>query len=82
MRVFIDSVRLFVSIPGRLMIGLVRFYQLAISPMLPGVCRFQPTCSAYSIEAIRKYGAIVGGWKTVCRLVRCQPFCKGGHDPP
>lgn len=82
MRWLTGTIRYVLSIPSRMMIGLVRFYQLAISPMLPSSCRFQPTCSTYSIQAIRKYGAIVGGWKTVCRLVRCQPFCKGGHDPP
>ncbi len=70
------------SIPRRCLIGFVRFYQLAISPLMPGVCRFEPTCSAYAIEAFNKYGAIKGSWKTAWRLLRCQPLCKGGHDPP
>ena len=70
------------TVPRKCLIGLVRFYQLAISPLLPGMCRFQPTCSAYAIEAFQKYGAIKGGWKTAWRLMRCQPMCEGGHDPP
>jgi len=69
-------------VPRICLIGVVRFYQLAISPWLPSMCRFQPTCSAYAIEAFQKYGAVKGGWKTMWRLMRCQPFCKGGHDPP
>jgi len=69
-------------LPRLCLIGLVRFYQLAISPLLPAMCRFQPTCSSYAIEAFKKYGAVKGGWKTLWRLLRCQPFCKGGHDPP
>jgi len=74
--------RFVASLPARFLIGMVRFYQVTISPLKPGVCRFQPTCSAYSIEAIRKYGAIVGGLKTIWRVLRCQPCCKGGYDPP
>lgn len=70
------------TVPRKCLIGLVRFYQLAISPWLPSMCRFQPTCSAYAIEAFQKYGVIKGGWKTAWRLMRCQPFCEGGHDPP
>jgi len=72
----------FWRLPRTCLIGFVRFYQLAISPWLPGMCRFRPTCSTYAIEAFNKYGAIKGGWKTAWRLMRCQPFCKGGHDPP
>ncbi len=82
MRLARETIGFLVSIPGWMMIGVVRFYQLAISPLLPGTCRFEPTCSTYSIQAIRKYGALMGGWKTLCRLVRCQPLCKGGYDPP
>lgn len=69
-------------LPSLMFIGMVRVYQIAISPLLPATCRFQPTCSAYAIEALQKYGFIVGGCKTAWRLVRCTPLCKGGHDPP
>lgn len=61
--------------------GPVRFYQLAISPMLPAACRYYPSCSNYTIEAIDKYGAIKGGWLAVRRILRCHPFRPGGFDP-
>lgn len=60
----------------------VRFYQVTLGPLLGGRCRFTPSCSHYFIEAVRKYGPWRGGWKGVCRLARCHPFCEGGHDPP
>jgi putative membrane protein insertion efficiency factor len=62
-------------------IGLIRIYQGAISPLLPSTCRFTPTCSAYGIEAFRKYGAIKGGWLTLKRILSCHPFGKSGYDP-
>jgi len=65
----------------QLFIGLIRFYQSAISPLLPSTCRFTPTCSAYGIEAFRKYGAIKGGWLTLKRILSCHPFGKSGYDP-
>jgi len=65
----------------RAMIAAIRFYRKGISPLKPPVCRFHPTCSAYGLEAIEKYGAARGGWLLVKRLARCQPFCKGGFDP-
>ncbi|MDG1874600.1 MAG: membrane protein insertion efficiency factor YidD [Mariniblastus sp.] len=71
-----------IRIPGNGMIMAVRMYQVCISPMLGSNCRYQPTCSAYFIEAVRKYGAIRGGWKGTCRICRCHPFCEGGYDPP
>lgn len=64
------------------LVGLIRFYQLAISPMLGPSCRFTPTCSNYAIEALRKYGVVVGGWKSIRRIVRCNPWGGQGHDPP
>ena len=66
----------------KLLIGMVRFYQRALSPLLGSNCRFSPTCSQYTIEAIEKYGVIRGTWKGVMRIVRCHPFSKGGYDPP
>ena len=61
---------------------LIRAYQIAISPMLPAGCRFQPSCSEYAFEAVQKYGAAKGGYKAVRRLLRCHPFStKHGWDP-
>ena len=61
---------------------LIRFYQRAVSPWLPARCRFRPTCSAYALEAIQKYGAVKGGWLALKRLLRCHPFYKGDwYDP-
>lgn len=60
---------------------LIFFYQKFISPLLGSNCRFYPTCSAYSIEAIEKYGIINGIFLTIKRLLRCHPFNKGGYDP-
>lgn len=65
----------------RLMIALVRFYQYAISPMLPPRCRYTPTCSQYAVEAIGKYGAFKGGWLAAKRIARCHPWGGCGHDP-
>jgi putative membrane protein insertion efficiency factor len=59
----------------------VRFYQTAISPMLPPSCRYYPSCSNYAIEAIEKYGAWKGGWMAVKRIGRCHPLRPGGFDP-
>lgn len=64
------------------MVHLIRFYQIWISPLMGPCCRFTPTCSQYGIEAIRKYGPIGGVWRTAWRILRCNPWCKGGHDPP
>lgn len=64
-----------------LAIALLKIYQLAISPLLLPSCRFYPTCSAYAIEAIERHGFIKGGWLSVRRILRCQPFCAGGYDP-
>lgn len=66
---------------SRLLILLVWFYQYAISPLLPPSCRFLPTCSQYTLEALRKHGAIKGGWLAIKRIGRCRPGCPGGHDP-
>lgn len=61
--------------------GLIRLYQMTLSKMLPPSCRFYPSCSHYGYEAINKYGFLKGGWLTVKRLARCQPFHPGGYDP-
>lgn len=63
------------------MIWLIRLYQKFISPIKPPCCRFTPTCSAYALEAFTKRGFFVGFGLTVWRILRCNPFCKGGYDP-
>lgn len=59
----------------------VRMYRRFITPWTPASCRFSPTCSAYAIEAVRSHGVLRGTWLTTWRLLRCHPFCDGGHDP-
>ena len=66
---------------AKLMIALVRFYQGAISPLLPGSCRYTPTCSEYGVQALRKHGALRGGWLTLKRFLSCNPWGGHGHDP-
>lgn len=66
---------------GKFFIFLIRVYQVCISPLKPSCCRFYPTCSHYTIEAIRRYGVIKGGYLGVKRILKCHPFHKGGYDP-
>ena len=66
----------------KIFLGLIRFYQKAISPHFPGCCRFTPTCSAYAYEAIAKYGCLKGGLLALRRLLRCHPFYKGDYFDP
>jgi putative membrane protein insertion efficiency factor len=65
-----------------LLIGFVRAYQAALRPILPAVCRFEPSCSEYFIQAVQKYGPLRGSCKGAWRICRCNPFCHGGFDPP
>ncbi len=74
--------RWLVSLPGRCAIACVRFYQRGISPLLGANCRYQPTCSEYTIQAIQKYGLFRGCWRGAWRILRCHPFARGGFDPP
>lgn len=60
---------------------MIRFYKARISPLLPSVCRFDPTCSTYALEAVEKHGALKGSWLAFKRLLRCNPFFPGGYDP-
>jgi uncharacterized protein len=64
-----------------LVLDLLGVYKAMVSPFLPPACRFEPTCSEYMRQAVEKYGAVKGTWLGVKRILRCQPFCKGGHDP-
>ncbi len=74
-------VRNIVRIPALLAIGLIRLYQRLISPWLPSACRFVPTCSEYAAQSIDRYGLFVGMWRGTLRIIRCNPFHPGGHDP-
>jgi uncharacterized protein len=72
--------RLF-SVPQQCLIAVVRGYRLLLSPWLGSACRFTPTCSAYALDALTQRGAVQGSYLTLARLVRCHPWCAGGHDP-
>ena len=74
--------RLLYAIPSLVLILLVRFYQRFISWMFGNCCRFEPSCSAYFIQAVEKYGAIRGSLRGLLRICRCHPFHPGGYDPP
>ena len=65
----------------RALIALVKTYRLLLSPWLGSACRFEPTCSAYSLQALQMHGAAKGAYLTLRRLTRCHPWCAGGHDP-
>lgn len=64
-----------------LLIGVIKLYQKAISPLKLPSCRFTPTCSQYAVEAIKTHGAFKGSMLAAWRILRCNPFCKGGYDP-
>ena len=64
-----------------ILIGLVRVYQATLSPLLGGACRFEPSCSHYGIDALRRHGALRGSWLTLRRLLRCRPYGPSGYDP-
>jgi putative membrane protein insertion efficiency factor len=66
---------------SQLALGLIKLYQNTVSKVLPPVCRFQPTCSHYAFEAIKKYGFARGSWLAAKRIARCNPFSEGGYDP-
>jgi uncharacterized protein len=75
------TVHALLSVPRWLLLALVRGYQIALSPLLPATCRYYPTCSAYAVEALQRYGAARGSWLAVRRILRCHPFTAGGYDP-
>ena len=64
-----------------MLIALVKGYRLLLSPWLGSSCRFEPTCSAYSLQALQTHGSATGSYLTLARLARCHPWCAGGHDP-
>ena len=65
-----------------LLITFIRFYQVTLSPLLGNACRFEPSCSRYTVEALRKYGLFQGSCKGIRRVLRCHPWNPGGYDPP
>lgn len=75
------NVRLRRSISAWVLLFIVRFYVVFLSPIFGGACRFYPSCSNYAYEAVARHGARRGGWLAVKRLLHCQPFCQGGFDP-
>lgn len=66
---------------GKILVALIRLYQITLSPLLGQHCRFTPSCSQYARMAIEKHGALMGTVYAICRLARCHPFCEGGFDP-
>lgn len=66
---------------AKTLIGIICLYRATLGPFLAGHCRYHPTCSAYAIDAVRKYGAVRGGWRAFKRICRCHPFKPGGYDP-
>lgn len=72
---------LFCKVLAAVMIGLIKLYQMTLSPLIGRSCRYTPTCSNYGLEAIRKYGPFKGGWLTLKRIVSCNPWGGSGYDP-
>ena len=68
-------------LPQRLLMALVQFYRLLLKPWLGNACRFEPTCSAYALQALQQHGAVVGATLSAGRILRCNPWCDGGCDP-
>ncbi|MCX6231937.1 MAG: membrane protein insertion efficiency factor YidD [Bacteroidetes bacterium] len=66
---------------GKIFVLFIRFYQYVISPYFPASCRYTPTCSAYGVEALKKYGPFKGGWLTIKRILSCNPWGGSGYDP-
>ncbi|WP_101774497.1 membrane protein insertion efficiency factor YidD [Pasteurella oralis] len=69
------------SFGSKILIGLIRIYQVVISPLIGPRCRFTPTCSCYGIESLKTHGAIKGSWLTLKRILKCHPLTEGGYDP-
>jgi uncharacterized protein len=69
------------ELPRRALVALVLAYRFALKPWLGNACRFEPSCSAYALEALQRHGAAAGVALSSARLLRCHPWCQGGHDP-
>lgn len=69
------------SFSSKILIGLIRVYQIVISPLIGPRCRFTPTCSCYGIEALKTHGTLKGSWLTLKRILKCHPLNEGGYDP-
>lgn len=76
-----EMLKFIINLPANIMILLIRVYQYTLSPFIGRNCRYTPTCSNYGIEAIKKYGAIKGGWLTIKRIASCNPWGGSGYDP-
>ncbi len=76
-----DAARARHTLLDKFLMGIVRFYQRFISPTMPPSCRFYPSCSEYTLQAIAKHGALKGAWLGIKRIGRCHPFNPGGYDP-
>lgn len=79
-----DALRFVRRLPVLALVGLVRAYQLVVSPLTPPTCRYYPSCSSYAVTALRRHGAVRGTWLAVRRVARCHPWAPGGVDdvPP
>lgn len=77
-----NLIRFLYHLPRTLAVEAVRFYQRGISPLLGARCKYYPSCSQYYIEAVQKYGVISGTLRGICRIIRCNPWSRGGYDPP
>ncbi|HHV36627.1 MAG TPA: membrane protein insertion efficiency factor YidD [Candidatus Cloacimonetes bacterium] len=75
------AARIITALPSNLAMLLVRGYQMALSPVLPKSCRFSPSCSNYALLAYERYGFFRATYLSIYRILRCNPFCKGGYDP-
>lgn len=75
------AIKALISLPRMAVVVLIRLYQVAISPLFPPQCRFTPTCSAYALTSIERYGLLKGGWMALRRVGRCHPWNPGGYDP-
>lgn len=69
------------ALPRRTLIGLVQAYRLLLKAWIGNDCRFEPSCSAYALQALERHGAAAGGYLMASRILRCHPWCDGGHDP-
>ena len=78
---FKKIIRFFRFIFSKIFCFFIRAYQICISPLFPSCCRFEPTCSAYALEAIKKYGPVKGLYLSIKRILKCNPFHEGGYDP-